>query len=144
MPLAISVAEEGEEKPAAEMETAGDGSEETGEQRKMTKDGVEIVVLQEGEGTPAKSGDMVTVHYTGTLTDGTKFDSSRDRDKPFQFKLGSGMVIEGWDIGVEGMKPGEIRKLTIPAEKGYGASGAGGVIPPNATLLFEVELISAE
>lgn len=100
--------------------------------------------LVEGTGAEAKSGDNVTVHYTGWLTDGTKFDSSLDAGQPFQFALGAGMVIPGWDQGVEGMKVGGKRKLTIPPSLGYGEQGAGGVIPPNATLVFEVELISVD
>ena len=98
--------------------------------------------LTEGSGTAARSGDIVTVHYTGTLTNGKKFDSSLDRDEPFDFVLGAGEVIEGWDKGVAGMKVGGKRKLTIPSELGYGASGAGDDIPPHATLLFTVELLS--
>jgi peptidylprolyl isomerase/FKBP-type peptidyl-prolyl cis-trans isomerase FkpA len=94
-----------------------------------------------GTGPAAKSGDHVAVHYTGWLTDGTKFDSSKDRGQPFPFELGAGMVIAGWDQGVVGMKVGGKRKLTIPPDLGYGARGAGGVIPPNATLVFEVELL---
>jgi FKBP-type peptidyl-prolyl cis-trans isomerase FkpA len=94
-----------------------------------------------GEGPAAKSGDRVTVHYTGWLTDGTKFDSSKDKDQPFSFSLGAGNVIAGWDQGVAGMKVGGKRKLTIPPDLGYGARGAGGVIPPNATLKFDVELL---
>ncbi len=94
-----------------------------------------------GSGTEAVAGQNVNVHYTGWLTDGTKFDSSLDRGKPFSFRLGSGMVIKGWDQGVAGMKVGGKRKLTIPADLGYGARGAGGAIPPNATLVFEVELL---
>lgn len=94
-----------------------------------------------GEGDEAVAGQTVEVHYTGWLTDGTKFDSSLDRDQTFSFKLGAGQVIAGWDQGVAGMKIGGARKLTIPAEMGYGDRGAGGVIPPNATLVFKVELI---
>lgn len=97
-----------------------------------------------GKGAEATAGKLVTVHYTGTLTDGKKFDSSVDRKQPFTFKLGVGQVIKGWDEGVAGMKVGGKRKLTIPAEKGYGAAGAGGVIPPNATLNFDVELLEVK
>ena len=95
----------------------------------------------QGTGAEAKSGQRVSVHYTGWLTDGKKFDSSVDRGKPFSFQLGAGQVIKGWDQGVAGMKVGGKRKLTIPPDLGYGARGAGGVIPPNATLVFEVELL---
>lgn len=97
-----------------------------------------------GEGAEAKAGQVVTVHYTGTLTDGTKFDSSVDRKQPFSFKLGVGQVIRGWDEGFAGMKIGGKRKLTIPPEMGYGSRGAGGVIPPDATLIFDVELLGLE
>jgi len=104
----------------------------------------ELVIedISVGTGAEAKAGDMVTVHYTGWLTDGTKFDSSLDAGRPFQFPLGQGQVIPGWDQGVAGMKIGGKRKLTIPPDLGYGSAGAGGVIPPNATLIFEVELLS--
>jgi len=95
-----------------------------------------------GKGATAKTGDTVTVNYTGYLTDGTKFDSSLDSGKPFSFTIGNGDVIAGWDQGIPGMKVGGKRKLTIPPALGYGAQGAGGVIPPNATLVFDVELLS--
>ena len=106
-----------------------------------TDSGLKYEILKEGDGQVAKAGDKVKVHYTGWLTDGKKFDSSVDRGQPFQFNLGAGQVIKGWDEGVAGMKVGEKRKLTIPPDLGYGARGAGGVIPPNATLIFEVELL---
>ena len=100
--------------------------------------------IKVGKGPEAKSGDRVAVHYTGTLLDGTKFDSSKDRNQPFSFPLGRGQVIKGWDEGVAGMKVGGKRTLVIPPDLGYGARGAGGVIPPNATLKFEVELLDVK
>jgi len=106
-----------------------------------TSSGLVIEDIVEGSGAEAAAGQHVTVHYTGWLTDGTKFDSSKDRNDPFDFPLGARHVIAGWDEGVQGMKIGGTRKLTIPPQLGYGARGAGGVIPPNATLVFEVELL---
>jgi FKBP-type peptidyl-prolyl cis-trans isomerase FkpA len=106
--------------------------------------GLVIEDLEVGDGAQAKSGDKVSVHYTGWLTNGTKFDSSIDRGRPFEFTLGAGGVIQGWDEGVAGMKVGGKRKLTIPPELAYGAQDSGGVIPPNATLVFEIELLGIE
>jgi len=107
-----------------------------------TPSGLIIEELTVGDGLIAAAGQSVSVHYTGWLTDGTQFDSSKDRDEPFEFPLGARHVIAGWDEGVQGMKVGGRRKLTIPPDLGYGARGAGRVIPPNATLVFEVELLA--
>lgn len=110
-----------------------------------TMDGqLKIEDIKVGTGDEAVAGKKVTVNYSGTLTDGTKFDSSYDRGVPFSFNLGEGDVIQGWDLGVAGMKVGGKRKLTIPSDLGYGARGAGDVIPPNATLVFEVELLDVK
>jgi FKBP-type peptidyl-prolyl cis-trans isomerase FkpA len=111
-----------------------------------TADVTELVIkdVKVGTGAVAKSGQSVTVHYTGWLTDGTKFDSSVDSGQPFTFNLGAGEVIKGWDEGVAGMKVGGKRTLTIPPAKGYGDAGAGGVIPPGATLVFDVELLGVK
>jgi FKBP-type peptidyl-prolyl cis-trans isomerase len=103
---------------------------------------LQIENVKEGTGAEAKTGQTVTVHYTGTLTSGEKFDSSKDRGKGFTFPLGGGRVIKGWDQGVPGMKVGGVRKLTIPPHLAYGAAGFPPVIPPNSTLVFEVELLS--
>jgi ketosteroid isomerase-like protein len=109
-----------------------------------TESGLRYEDIVTGTGPSPQSGQEVTVHYTGTLEDGTKFDSSLDRGQPFKFKIGVGRVIKGWDEGVMTMKVGGKRKLVIPPQLGYGARGAGGVIPPNATLVFEVELLDVQ
>jgi len=110
-----------------------------------TKSGLQYIDVKVGDGDEAKKGDKVSVHYTGKLKDGKKFDSSKDRNEPFEFALGAGEVIKGWDEGVAGMKVGGTRKLIIPPELGYGAKGAGrGLIPPNAELHFEVELLKVK
>jgi FKBP-type peptidyl-prolyl cis-trans isomerase len=106
-----------------------------------TSSGLKYIILKTGKGTTPKPGQTVFVHYTGTLTNGKKFDSSRDRGQPFSFNLGEGKVIPGWDEALSTMKVGERRKLIIPPKLGYGAAGAGEVIPPNATLIFDVELL---
>lgn len=124
-----AAAEKAEEKPMPAAEEI------------TTPSGLKYLELAMGDGAQAKSGDRVEVHYTGWLLDGTKFDSSVDRGRPFTFPLGAGRVIRGWDEGVAGMKVGGKRKLVIPPGLGYGDRGAGGVIPPNATLVFEVELL---
>ena len=128
--------------PAAAPAAAVDLANEPNAQ--ATASGLKFVDLKVGEGAPAEVGKLAVVHYTGWLTNGTKFDSSVDRGTPFKFPLGQGRVIKGWDEGVATMKVGGKRKLIIPAELGYGARGAGAVIPPNATLVFEVELLGVE
>ena len=130
LPLSVQAA-----APAAPAKVAG--------KPKITTSGLSYYDLAPGTGTAAKAGDKVHVHYTGWLVNGTKFDSSLDRNEPFTFSLGKGEVIKGWDEGVAGMKPGGKRQLHIPAALGYGARGAGGVIPPNAELVFDVELIGS-
>jgi FKBP-type peptidyl-prolyl cis-trans isomerase len=123
------------------------GGEETNpmdEQIVQTATGLGYVDLVEGKGAKAAAGDSVTVHYTGWLKDGSKFDSSVDRGQPFAFALGRGRVIKGWDEGVATMKVGGKRRLIVPAHLGYGDQGAAGVIPPGATLVFEVELLGID
>lgn len=105
---------------------------------------LKIVDVKVGTSAVATPGELVRVHYTGWLEDGTKFDSSVDRNQPFEFPLGAGYVIQGWDKGVDGMRVGGIRRLFIPAQYGYGSRGAGDVIPPNATLIFEVQLLGVK
>lgn len=114
------------------------------EQVIQTASGLEYVELVEGSGARPKTGETVSVHYTGWLKSGQKFDSSVDRGEPFAFPFGKGRVIKGWDEGVGTMKVGGKRKLIIPAHLGYGERGAGGVIPPGATLIFEVELLAVD
>ena len=118
------------------FEEAGPGGKEV-----TTSSGLQYIDLTVGTGATAQAGQTVTAHYTGWLENGKKFDSSVDRGQPFSFPLGAGRVIKGWDEGVQGMKVGGKRKLIIPSNLGYGARGAGGVIPPNATLIFEVQLL---
>jgi peptidylprolyl isomerase len=114
---------------------------ENAENTVTTDSGLQYIDLVEGTGAIPQTGQTVQVHYTGTLEDGTKFDSSRDRNRPFSFRIGVGQVIRGWDEGVASMRVGGRRQLIIPPDLGYGARGAGGVIPPNATLIFDVELL---
>lgn len=122
---------------ACDGEAGGDCSEDV----VTTESGLQIEDIKCGDGDEAVSGQLVSVHYVGTLEDGTEFDSSRESGQPFEFPLGGGQVIQGWDEGVVGMKVGGLRKLTIPPELAYGQAGAGGVIPPDATLTFEIELL---
>ena len=125
-----------------EMESM-DSENKQSEEENVVIDELKTVILKEGTGQTAENGDEVTVHYVGVLEDGTKFDSSLDRGQPFVFTIGAGQVIEGWDLGVAGMKIGETRKLYIPSEYGYGERGTpGGPIPPNANLIFDIELLT--
>jgi FKBP-type peptidyl-prolyl cis-trans isomerase FkpA len=126
---------------AACTQSSSGGGGSSGGNEVTTPSGLTYTDEAVGNGTEAQAGKTVFVHYTGWLTDGKKFDSSKDRGQPFSFPLGQGRVIKGWDEGVAGMKVGGKRRLTIPSNLGYGPAGAGGVIPPNATLVFEVELL---
>ena len=139
--LSLAGALAASETPAKAAPAAATPAAAAKEKTVTTASGLKYEDLTVGEGAEAKSGDRVSVHYTGWLENGTKFDSSVDRGRAFDFPLGAGRVIKGWDQGVAGMKVGGKRKLTIPPALGYGERGAGGVIPPNATLVFEVELL---
>ncbi len=133
---------ETEEPVLAPAETAKEITKPTTKTIKtMIQDGVTVEIKKEGTGEAVKSGQTAVVHYTGMFTDGKVFDSSIPRGAPFPVNLGRGEVIKGWDLGLVGMKVGEQRRLTIPPTLGYGANGAGGIIPPNATLVFDVELL---
>jgi FKBP-type peptidyl-prolyl cis-trans isomerase len=129
--------------PGCTKKSSDQSNANTAEAKQAPAD-LKIEDIKVGDGAEAVAGKRVTVHYTGTLVDGKKFDSSRDRGQPFTFTLGAGQVIKGWDQGVAGMKVGGERKLTIPPQLGYGERGAGNVIPPNATLIFDVELLKVE
>ena len=138
---------EGTSQEPTSIESTGTSQEATPAQSQdasQEASGLKIKDLVVGKGAEAETGDRVTVHYTGWLADGKKFDSSLDRKKPFQFDLGQARVIPGWDEGLVGMKVGGKRRLTIPPEMAYGAQGAGGVIPPNAVLTFEVSLLAVK
>lgn len=138
--VAIPACSQKEAKPTAEK--AVESKAPAG--ATVTASGLSYTDIVKGAGAAPTSGKMVTVHYTGVLEDGTKFDSSVDRGQPFSFRIGAGEVIPGWDEGVISMKVGGKRKLIIPPQLGYGSAGAGGVIPPNATLIFDVELLDVE
>ena len=138
----ISKENKQEKNETFELTYIDQNQEENNNIQNMEDQGLKIEVLQDGTGEEAKNGDNVSVHYVGTLEDGTKFDSSIDRGEPFSFDLGASRVIKGWDLGILGMKIGEKRKLTIPSDLAYGNDGIPNVIPPQATLIFEVELLN--
>lgn len=145
--VGCSESEEKEAKPEEQKQQDVTEQEETALDTITTESGLMYIELEAGEGAEAQAGMTVAMHYTGWLKTeegekGTKFDSSRDRNQPFQFKLGAGMVIKGWDEGIAGMKEGGQRRLIIPSALGYGARGAGNVIPPNADLIFDVEFLN--
>ncbi len=133
--------QKGSDHVGSAPETSGEKASAMDEKVQKTASGLQYVDVKEGTGASPKTGQNAVVHYTGWLVDGKKFDSSKDRGQPFTFAVGRGQVIKGWDEGVATMKVGGVRKLIIPPELGYGARGAGGVIPANATLTFEVELL---
>ncbi len=137
----IPACTQNEGRKQEEQKVPQGAGQKTGTGMQKTPSGLQYEDLVPGSGDSPKAGKKVTVHYTGWLTNGTKFDSSVDRNEPFTFVIGAGQVIPGWDEGVMSMKIGGKRKLVIPPELGYGAAGAGGVIPPNATLVFEVILL---
>jgi len=138
------ITEATEQKNRIAETATSQGENEKEEIMQESGSGLQYLDIRPGNGASPSPGSTVSVHYTGTLTDGTKFDSSHDRGKPFSFQIGLGKVIQGWDEGVMSMKVGGKRKLVIPPELGYGSAGAGGVIPPNATLVFEVELLDVK
>ena len=148
--FALKSASKGVETPVKQAETKKEitknveNAQENSANSKQVKEPMEVKIEVTKEGTgdrTVKNGDIISVHYTGKLENGTKFDSSVDSGEPVEFTIGQGMVIQGWEQGLLGMKVGEKRTLTIPSELGYGSRGAGGVIPPNATLIFDVELM---
>jgi len=138
-PILFAMAPESNQADASAL-----GGAMSADKPQITASGLRITDLEVGTGAEASAGQTVVVHYRGTLEDGSQFDASYDRGTPFSFPLGAGRVIKGWDEGVQGMKVGGKRKLVIPPELGYGTRGAGGVIPPNATLIFEVELLEVK